>query len=178
MEPRNVLARLAAALLLAGAVCLSALAQAGASPRPSAVSPAQEKTLTAFVDKAADYYAAHAVDAASEKKVLAEFSDPKGAWVKGELYLYAYDLAGLCLAHGYRADLIGRNLMGLQDSDGVFMVKLILAGLEKQSACWLNFRFPNPVKNNKIAPKRSYNRKMATALHPGGIMIGSGIYLE
>ena len=42
-------------------------------------------------------------------KALAEISKPKGMFDKGELYVFAYDLQGVMLAHPKNPALIGQN---------------------------------------------------------------------
>ena len=148
---------------------------AAAVSAPAAMT--QEKKLVAFVDQSAEAYLSQAVTAEAEKRLLTVFSKPKGPWVEGEFYIYVYDLKGICLAHGYKKELIGMNLINLKDTDGVFMIQEILNGLKTSDRYWQNFRFPNPVNSNKVSPKRSYNRLVASRFHPGGLMIGSGYYI-
>lgn len=137
--------------------------------------------LTAFVDSAVAYYKANAVDAASEAAVLAQFSDPKGPWVKGELYLYVYETSGVCVAHGAKKSLIGHSLMALRDNRGHYLIRDIVSGVSKTGATSshfadaLRFNFTNPSHGNAIEPKVSYNVRTSSAgMRP--LIIGSGFY--
>jgi cytochrome c len=131
------------------------------------------KDLKAFVDKAGAYLAKNADN---EEKVLKEFSDTKGDWVKGEFYLYVYDFKGVCIAHGAKNDMIGQNLIALKDSDGVEMIKQFTTELKNKDSYYSKFKFANPLHGGKIEPKQSYNIKVKTKNHPEGIIIGSGYY--
>lgn len=51
-------------------------------------------------------------------KALAEISTPKGMFDKGELYVFAYSLQGVMLAHPKNPALIGQNLIAEPDSQG------------------------------------------------------------
>src|SRR5512143_214120 len=76
-----------------------------------AVSPAdQAKTM---VDEAVAF-----LNASGKQKALAEISNPTGKWVKGELYVFAYDLSGVVVAHPINPKLIGKNLLEVPDAAG------------------------------------------------------------
>src|SRR5512137_3210834 len=51
-------------------------------------------------------------------KAIAEINKPRGMFDKGELYVFAYDLQGVMLAHPKNRELIGQNLIAVPDSDG------------------------------------------------------------
>src|SRR6266498_4013846 len=67
-----------------------------------------------LVKKAAGYYKTNGME-----KALDEFSNTKGQFRDGELYVFAYDLTGTMLAHPNNT-LIGQNLNEVPDSDGKF----------------------------------------------------------
>ncbi len=58
-----------------------------------------------------------------KEKAFADFCNPKGAFVDPDLYITVYDLTGKCLAHGANSKMIGKDLIGLKDPDGVAFVK-------------------------------------------------------
>jgi cytochrome c len=39
-----------------------------------------------------------------------------------DLYVFIYDLQGLCVSHGARPALIGKNLISLKDQSGVYLI--------------------------------------------------------
>lgn len=54
----------------------------------------------------------------SSKVLFERISNPQGMFVKGEIYLYAYDFSGVCVAHGKSLELIGQNLLNEVTPDG------------------------------------------------------------
>ena len=55
--------------------------------------------------KGIEFYKANGKD-----KALAAFNDPKGQFVKDDLYIFVLDLNGKMLAHT-KADLVGKDFM-------------------------------------------------------------------
>src|SRR5512136_1873356 len=60
------------------------------------------------------------------KEALAEFDNPKGPFVKKDLYIYSLDMNGKCVQHYANRSLEGKNFMLLKDSDGKPFIKNIL----------------------------------------------------
>ena len=58
--------------------------------------PEAREDLIAFVNEAKDFVLEQGKD-----KALEVFNDPKGKFVRGELYIIAYDFNGTRLAHPY-----------------------------------------------------------------------------
>jgi cytochrome c len=55
---------------------------------------------------------------ADEAKALAAFSDPKGAYVDRDLYVFCFDKAGKITAHGANQAMVGTDATVLKDPDG------------------------------------------------------------
>ena len=70
--------------------------------------------LVSFVESAVAYAQKNGKD-----KALKEFSNKTGSFVRGDLYIYAYDFNGTCLAHPFKTDWIGKNKLDYTDSNGV-----------------------------------------------------------
>ena len=70
-----------------------------------------------FVNEAIRYAKANGRD-----KAVAEFNNPKGKFVRGELYIYAYDWNGVALANGGNPALAGQNLINMTDPNGVKVI--------------------------------------------------------
>ena len=70
----------------------------------------------AMVDKAVTL-----VQESGQEKAFAAFNDTAGEFVMKDLYIFVVDMSGTILAHGAKAELIGKNMMGLQDPDGKFI---------------------------------------------------------
>ena len=74
-----------------------------------------KEDVVKFVNEAIDYLKKEC-PTADKKKCYDTFSDPKGKFVKGEMYIYIFDKDAKMLAHGANKGLIGQNLMALKRS--------------------------------------------------------------
>lgn len=101
--------------------------------------------------------------AVSDKSV-AEFHDR-------DLYPFIYDLNGVCVAHGARPALIGKNLIDLKDQDGKYLIREMVDIAKGNGSGWVDYKWPNPI-TNKIEDKTSYIEKM------GDYFVGVGVYRE
>ena len=90
-----------------------------------------------------------------KEKALAEFSNPKGQFVKGELYVYALDQKGVVIAHGANQKLIGKNIFELKDPAGKLFIQEILKA--PTSGGWVEYQWSNPV-SKKIEQKVIYEQ--------------------
>jgi cytochrome c len=92
-----------------------------------------------------------------------------------DLYPFIYfrggDKKGLCVAHGARPALIGKNLLGLKDQDGIYLIQTLADVANGPGSGWLDYKWPNPV-TNKIEDKLSYVEKM------GDYFVGVGVYRQ
>lgn len=79
------------------------------------------EAVKTFVHRAVSYLKANGA-----KNAFPEFSNPVGAFVKGGMAIFVYDLKGKCLAHGYAPGLVGQNLMKRTDQHGKYYVKEII----------------------------------------------------
>jgi len=144
------------------AVMLAAVLAAGAGVAgEKRGTPAEAEAL---VKRAVAY-----VKANGQEKSFAEFSDPKGKFVEGDLYIFVYDMTGKCLAHGGNARMVGKDLMDLKDADGKSFVKERVDLANSAGKGWQNYKWNNPAVN-KIESKTAYIEKT------GDIIIGSGAY--
>jgi len=62
----------------------------------------------------------------SREQAFSEFIKKDGAFVKGDLNIYAFDFSGLCYAYGSDYDLIWKNMFEEKDENGRPFVKLII----------------------------------------------------
>jgi signal transduction histidine kinase len=88
-----------------------------------------------------------------------------------DLYPFIYDLAGVCVAHGARPALIGKNLISLKDQNGVYLIQEMISLAKGPGTGWIDYKWPNPI-TNKIEDKSSYVEKM------GNYFVGVGVYRE
>jgi signal transduction histidine kinase len=128
------------------ALCLSTGALAAEKSTP--------EQAVAMVKKAVAYY-----KEVGKEKALAEFNNPTGQFRKGDLYLFAYDRAGVSLAH-INPKMVGKNLIEMRDVDGKYLNKEFIAlGDSKEGRGWLEYKWPNPV-TKELDAKKSYVEKV------------------
>jgi cytochrome c len=120
----------------------------------------------AFAEKAAQYAKANGKD-----KAVAEFNNPKGQFVKGDLYIFANDLSGNCLANGATPQLAGKNLMGLKDSTNKYFFKEMTEVAKTKGSGWVEYSWTNPA-TKKIQPKITWVQKVEGA----DFYVGCGVY--
>jgi cytochrome c len=99
--------------------------------------------------------------AAVSDKSVSEFHDR-------DLYPFIYDLTGVCVAHGARPVLIGKNLVSLKDPSGKYLIQeMIIIATEKGNG-WIKYKWPHPM-TNMIEDKISYVERM------GDYFVGVGV---
>jgi hypothetical protein len=155
MQWRSAMKRKLAFLLAIGLV-LSAVVSYAADREDA-------KTL---VKRAAAY-----VKYQGKEKALAEINTPKGMFDKGELYVFAYDLQGVMLAHPKNPSLIGQNLINVPDTEGKLFRKEIVEKAKSQGSGWVDYVYLNP-ETNKQEHKSTYFEKV------GDIIVCCGIYKD
>jgi hypothetical protein len=102
-------------------------------------------------------------------KALTEISAPNGQFVKGEMYVFAYDLTATVIAHPVNPKLIGKNLLEVPDADGKLFRKEIIELAKTKGSGWVDYKYKNP-QTNKIEAKTTYLQK------EGDVVICCGIY--
>jgi cytochrome c len=110
------------------------------------------------------------IKTAGKDKALADFNDPKGAFVDRDLYVVVVDFSGKVLAHGANARLVGKDLMEVKDTDGKAFVKEQVATAKDKGKGWVDFKWTNPV-SKQIEQRSFYLEKM-----DGDYLIGAGIF--
>src|SRR5450631_4931585 len=61
-----------------------------------------------------------------------------------DLYPFIYNMEGICVAHGARAALIGKNLIDLKDQDGKFLIREMVTISNGPGNGWIDYNWPNP----------------------------------
>jgi signal transduction histidine kinase len=118
-----------------------------------------------FLDEAVAY-----VNDNGMEKALQEFNNPTGSFVRGDLYIFAYDFNGTCLAHPINSDLVGQT--GLSDVNDVDVVSREIA-LAKRGGGTMYIVFPNPSHESKEELKQLYIENVNDSMY-----LGSGLYLS
>ena len=104
-----------------------------------------------------------------KEKAIVEFNNPKGKFVRGELYIYAYDWNGIALANGGNPALAGKNLIDMTDPNGVKVIQELIK-VAKTGGGWVSYTWPYPGTSTN-EPKLGYADKV-----DDNWWLGSGMY--
>jgi len=104
-------------------------------------------------------------------KAIAEISKPRGMFDKGELYVFAYDLQGVMVAHPKNPALIGKNLIAVPDNEGKMFRKEIVEKAKSKGSGWVDYVYLNP-ETNEQEHKTTYFQKV------GDIILCCGAYKD
>ncbi|MDD1665557.1 MAG: cache domain-containing protein, partial [Methanomicrobiales archaeon] len=107
-----------------------------------------------------------------KEAAIREFNDRNGTFVRGNLYIYAFDYNGTTLALPFQPRLIGTDLSGLQDPFGVNYTKIEIF-LAQHGGGFIFYHYLNPARNMTLEPKMSYVQKVDETW-----WLGAGIYLQ
>ena len=123
------------------------------------------KDLMAFVERARDFALNH-----TKEDALKAFNDKNGEFVRGNLYIYAYDFKGNTLALPFEPKMVGTNQMDAQDPNGVYLVQEFL-NVAKSGIGFVYAVYQDPKENMIYRPKLCYVMKVNDEW-----FLGSGIY--
>jgi len=104
-----------------------------------------------------------------KEKAFAEISNPKGKFIDRDLYIFVYDLKGVCVAHGFNQKMIGKDLSAMKDIDGKSYVKERIEIAKTKGHGWQDYKFTDPV-SKKIEQKSAYIERL------DDLIVGCGIY--
>jgi cytochrome c len=124
--------------------------------------PAEAKNL---VEKAVAF-----VTTNGEEKALKEFGNPKGKFLKNDLFIFAYDPKGVVLTNPVFPKIIGKNLYNEPDSKGKLFRKEIIDIANSQGSGRVDYMYMNPV-TKKEEFKVVYFQKV------GNLVVCCGAYL-
>jgi len=113
-----------------------------------------------FVEEGLSYVRQH-----DKEAFLKEIINRKGPFVRGELYMYAYDFSGTVLAHGAKPHFIGKNL-----GDQKYIRDL--GAMASRGGGWVAYDYQNPV-TKKMDKKLGYVLKLDDSC-----WFGSGTYFD
>jgi len=128
--------------------------------------PASKEELMAFVEVAASYARVYGRDLATK-----DFMDLEGPFVRGDVYIFAADFNGTSLALPYLPSAVGTNRLDLQNSEGVY-INRVMRSIAENGSGFFEYLWTNPI-SGEMEPKTSYVTKV-----DDGWWLGAGIYLE
>ena len=127
-----------------------------------------ETQMVKFVEEAGIY-----ARKVGKERVLKEFSDKTGKFVRagGQLYIYAYDFHCVCLAHGSTPELIGKDLTNETDSNGLLVIQK-LRDTARARKGFVRYGWNDPATGQE-GKKLGFVMKVDNTY-----WLGSGIYLK
>lgn len=131
---------------LVAVAALVALAQSAAAGEQYATS----KDAELLVHRAALF-----MKKEGKQKAIAAFNDPHGPFIYRDLYVFAYDVAGNCLAHPTKPERVGKNNLSDKDPDGREFVRERILLARKHGKGWQQYKFHNPA-TNRVEQKVAY----------------------
>jgi signal transduction histidine kinase len=93
-----------------------------------------------------------------KEKTLAEANNPKGQFIKGEVYVVVMDLNATMLAHPINQKIIGMNVIDLPDTDGKMFRREIIETAKTKGEGWVDYKYKNPT-SNKVESKTSFIKR-------------------
>jgi cytochrome c len=132
----------------------------------SAASAGPREDAVALVEKAAAYVKANGLPKAYEG-----LNDPKGQFVKGDLYVFVWDYNGIVKAHPVTKGLVNKNMSTTKNAEGKEFVKEIIAFARSKGKGWVDYTWTHAASDT-IAIKSSYVLNMPEYK----IVLGCGTY--
>jgi len=130
---------------------------------------AQAATLEdakAMTEKAAAFVKANGKD-----KAIAEFNNPKGQFVKGDVYVIAQGFDGVMLANGGNPKLVGQNHFQVKDPNGKLFVQEMVNVAKTKGSGWVEYSWTNPL-TKKVQTKKTWIQRIEGA----DFYVGVGIF--
>jgi len=123
-----------------------------------------KETAINLVKSAAAYIATNGVE-----KGLDVLNDPTSEFVKGELYVFAYDMNGVMMANSFKQNLVGQNVLDVPDTAGKKYRREMVEVARTKGSGWVDYQSQNP-KTKKMEQKTTYIEKA------GDLIICCGIF--
>ena len=111
-------------------------------------------------------------DDVEAKKKTAEILRSITYGKKNDGYVFVYDYSGTAIAMRPKPSLEGKNLMGLKDPNGIYIIKELI-DKAKQGGGYVTYFWSKPSKNMDVE-KLSY----ALGISKFGWMLGTGFYID
>lgn len=109
------------------------------------------------------------IKANGKDKALADFNNPKSAYVDRDLYIFVIDKDGTTLANAANAKLVGKNVMEMKDVNQVYFVKKFFETVKDKGKGWVDYTWSNST-TQAMEKKSTYVETI------DGLIVGCGIY--
>lgn len=97
-------------------------------------------------------------------------NSPEGPFTNGNIYTFAYDLNGICVAHGQNLALVGQNIIDMVDSKGVPLIKNLIDIAKTKGKGWYDYYWRNEYKRTYLElvtdPKTKKQYVIAAGYYP------------
>jgi signal transduction histidine kinase len=104
------------------------------------------------------------------ENAIAAFNDPDGAFVTGNIGIFAIGYDGDLLADPFEPGVVGTNIRDLTDSFGIPLVQN-LAETARSGRGYVSYTYPNPDRSNEYEPRISVVEDV-----DGSYYVGAGIF--
>jgi signal transduction histidine kinase len=101
-------------------------------------------------------------------KAYAAITQPRGGFVRGDLYITVWGLDGVVRAHGANANMVGKTLGDLRDIDGKLFIQERFQLASAKGKFWQAYKYTHPT-TGKIEPKRVYCESLEDTVVCGGV---------
>lgn len=126
----------------------------------------------ALVQKAVGFYRR-----SGRERFLEETSNPRGAFRRGDLYVFAYDRGMTLLAHPVKPELIGQNLLNKKDwVGGTFFRREIRDLARSKGSGWVDYEYEHPA-SKALDSKTTYVEGVDDLIICAGAYKGTGTTL-
>lgn len=105
------------------------------------------------------------------KETIERVNNPIGHFVRGDLYLWIYDLQGNMLANGGHYALVGQNVWDWKDEDGNYMNRHMINEAADKGQVWIDYKERN-------MDKRAYIERVIDPVTKKTYVIGGGYYVD
>lgn len=96
----------------------------------------------------------------SPKELFEQMNNPRGMFVYGDIYLYAYDFEGNVVAHGESPELVGQNVIDEVSSDGKYRAREMLAiAMSQKGEGWYSYKSMQGNLEKRVFVKRLADKK-------------------
>lgn len=110
-----------------------------------------------------------------KEAAFARFNHKADKFIFLNSYIFVVTLEGGCVVNPFSPQLVGENVINLQDTNGKYFMKEQLEILKTQESCWMDYMWPKP-GDEESSPKMSYLKKVV--IGDETLAVGAGYYLE